>query len=81
MVIAIVCGVIGLIIGFVVAMYISIKGQPPCVGTLRVDRSFPDEPPSLFLEVDANKLSDMNTAEEVTLRIVRENFLPSNGKK
>lgn len=42
---------LGILIGVIVSLVIS-RFRFPYAGTLRVDRSIPDEPPYLFLELE-----------------------------
>lgn len=45
------------------------------IGSLRVDRSDPSEPPYLFLEVEKNP-DALKHGQVVVLRVRRENFVP-----
>lgn len=46
------------------------------VGTLRVDRSIPDEPPYYFLEID-KYVGDISRYNLVAFRVVNEDYLDS----
>ena len=49
------------------------------IGTLRVDRSDPTEPPYLFLEIDADKSVDTITKQKrVLFRVVKKNYISEN---
>jgi hypothetical protein len=44
------------------------------VGTLRIDRSDPSEPPYIFLEL-AKGVGDISTKKNVILRVRNENYI------
>lgn len=62
---------LGIAIGMVVAnlRYVRLK-----VGTLRVDRSDPDEPPYLFLELNKN-VGDITSKPYVVLKVSDKNYI------
>jgi hypothetical protein len=64
---------LGYIGGYALAM-LSNNSDP--VGTLRIDRSDPDDSPYLFLELDdsiiVNKIAQM---ENVTFRVLADNYI------
>lgn len=45
------------------------------VGTLRIDRSEPNEPPYMFLELDKG-VGDISKKKHVLLRVRNENYIP-----
>ena len=75
MVLYIVCAVIGVLCGFIFAMLFHRSKE---IGTLRLDRSIPDEPPYLFLELDPDGMSRISRHKTVTLRVRTDNYLPRN---
>ena len=66
---------IGLVVGIAVASIVSyIIRRCSCVGTLRVDRSDPDDGHYLFLELQ--NMSDVVNRRYVTFRVRIDDFLP-----
>lgn len=66
-IVAVMCLMIGILIG-------KILFRPKQFGDLRVDRSDPDDPPHLFLELDAD-ISHIIQQEYVTFKVRAEDFL------
>lgn len=64
--------VVGMLVGWILT-YANTKRQ--IVGTLREDRSDPDEPPYLFLELEADGMTRIQSHRLVTLRVLRENYI------
>lgn len=56
----------GVLIGVFLTTLFLVK-EP--IGTLRVDRSDPDSPPYLFLEIDSGKGYKLQKDKHVTLRV------------
>lgn len=50
------------------------------VGTLREDRSDPNEAPYLFLELEPGGMEKIHRYKTVTLRVRIENYIPSSRK-
>ena len=66
---------IGLVVGLAVASIVSyITRRRSCAGTLRVDRSDPNDGHYLFLELQ--NISDVVNRKYVTFRVRIEDFLP-----
>lgn len=74
--------VIGLIISSILSWFLGYRSakekalEHACIGNLREDRSDPEEPPYLFLELEQGGLDLIQKSEYVTLRVRRENYLP-----
>lgn len=65
-----VCLAVGLIAGFLICSGLYLRRN---VGTLRIDRSDPDEPPYFFLEVtNIKRITDGKT---VCMRVKEENYI------
>lgn len=65
------------IFGFIAGIVLEGKNQKErVVGTLRVDRSDPDEQPYLFLELKNEGYANLQTQQYVTFQVLRENYLP-----
>ncbi|MBR3739255.1 MAG: beta-lactamase induction signal transducer protein [Clostridia bacterium] len=62
-------------IGF--ALAIILKKEKP-IGTLRVDRSDPDEAPYLFLELEQNGMERIRQSKTVVLKVDLNGYLPRN---
>lgn len=63
--------------GFIIGAYLDGRVQKErVIGTLRVDRSDPDEPPYLFLELMNEGYAKLQTQEYVTFQVLRENYIP-----
>ena len=62
---------LGAITGIIIMVFVNRKRT---VGDLRVDRSEPDEPPMLFLELRRG-ISDISASTYVVLRVKNEDFL------
>jgi hypothetical protein len=67
------CFIFGIITGACIIVR-DHKGR--VIGTLRVDRSDPDEPPYLFLELMNEGYAKLQTQEYVTFQVLRENYIP-----
>lgn len=69
---AIICLIIGILIGLLVSGFI-FKDKP--IGSLRVDSSDPDSGPYLFLEVDSGGMSDIYKKQYVRLRVEIKDYI------
>ncbi len=49
--------------------------QTKAIGSLRVDRSIPDEKPYLFLEIGRGNIERLAKEEFVVLKVKNENYL------
>ncbi len=49
--------------------------QTKTIGSLRVDRSIPDEKPYLFLEIGRGNIEQLAKEEFVVLKVKNENYL------
>ena len=49
--------------------------QTKAIGSLRVDRSIPDEKPYLFLEIGRGSIEQLAKEEFVVLKVKNENYL------
>lgn len=67
--------VIGVFIGFIFSSLLRKRKQ---IGTLRMDRSDPNEAPYLFLELDPDGMKKINRFKNVVLRVRLENYIPRN---
>ena len=70
-----VCGVIGVLFGFIFAVLLQKRKK---IGALRMDRSDPNEAPYLFLELDPDGMEKINRFKTVVLRVRLENYIPRN---
>ena len=70
-----VIGVIGVLFGFIFAVLLQKRKK---IGTLRMDRSDPNEAPYLFLELDPDGMKKINRFKTVVLRVRLENYIPRN---
>lgn len=74
----------GLIVGAGVGIFIGMERmrkavEEQSVGSLRIDRSEPDEPPKPFLEVKQGVTIDMiSRMKIVMLQVINENYISSN---
>ena len=75
MMIYVMCGVIGVLFGFIFAVLLQKRKK---IGTLRMDRSDPNEAPYLFLELDPDGMGKINRFKTVVLRVRLENYIPRN---
>lgn len=75
MMFCVVCGVIGVLFGFIFAVLLQKRKK---IGALRMDRSDPNEAPYLFLELDPNGMEKINRFKTVMLRVRLENYIPRN---
>ena len=75
MMIYVMCGVIGVLFGFIFAVLLQKRKK---IGTLRMDRSDPNEAPYLFLELDPDGMGKINRVKTVVLRVRLENYIPRN---
>ena len=75
MMIYVMCGVIGVLFGFIFAVLLQKRKK---IGTLRMDRSDPTEAPYLFLELDPDGMRKINRFKTVVLRVKLENYIPRN---
>lgn len=63
------------IVGFFVGMgVVLIAYRTYYVGTLRIDRSDPNEPPYMFLELDKG-VGDISRKKNVILKVKNENYI------
>lgn len=58
---------------YLIGVYYTHKGLKPR-GVMRIDRSDPDEPPYLFLELDS-KIDDLKHGDSVCFTVSTENYL------
>lgn len=66
-----------LIVGMAIGWLASRTSQDKtCIGTLREDRSDPNEAPYLFLELDRGGMEKLHSNSRVTLRVNIENYIP-----
>lgn len=75
MIFCVVCGVIGVLFGFIFAVLLQKRKK---IGTLRMDQSDPNEAPYLFLELDPDGMRKINRFKTVVLRVRLENYIPRN---
>ena len=75
MMFCVVCGVIGVLFGFIFAVLLQKRKK---IGALRMDRSDPNEAPYLFLELDPDGMRKINRFKTVVLRVKLENYIPRN---
>lgn len=72
---------IGVLIGAVSGCGLSVALRTKTVaGTLREDRSDPNEVPYLFLELEPGGMEKIHRYKTVTLRVRIENYIPSSRK-
>ena len=69
------CGVIGTLFGFMIAVLLQKRKK---IGALRMDQSDPTEAPYLFLELDPDGMRKINRFKTVVLRVKLENYIPRN---
>lgn len=67
--------VLGLLLGF--GLSVVIKRKKP-VGTLRVDRSDPEEAPYLFLELERDGMDKIHKAKTVVFKVDLSSYLARN---
>lgn len=68
---------IGFIIGIAVATTMSrMEWQSKTIGTLREDKSDPDEPPYLFMELDRDGFEKIHKHQQVLLNVKIEDYIP-----
>ena len=70
-VLGLVCLFIGMVIG-------KVQMKAKHIGTLRIDRSQPDEPPLLFLDELNCYPEDIAKKNYVTLKVLAKNFISEN---
>lgn len=58
----------GAVLGCLITRFIMLRNQDP-IGTLKVDRSDPDDGPYLFLEIDSGKAPLIEERKRITLRV------------
>ena len=75
MMFCVVCGVIGVLFGFIFAVLLQKRKK---IGALRMDRSDPNEAPYLFRELDPDGMRKINRFKTVVLRVKLENYIPRN---
>lgn len=61
--------------GYATSSFVT-KKKTKYAGNLRVDKSEPDEPPKMFLELTTD-LNDIFKSKTVELRVINENYLKS----
>lgn len=67
--------VISVLVGFAAGVAIAIfVYRAERVGTLRIDRSDPSEPPYIFLELNKG-VGDISTKKNVILKVKDENYI------
>ena len=67
--------VVGLICGIGIGRYLMKGGKEETIGTLRLDRSDPDEPPYLFLELDRGGMETIHRKKTVQLRVNLKDYI------
>lgn len=71
--------IVGYVLGWCVGYGLSVLcRRKNCAGTLREDRSDPDEAPYLFLELDPDGMKKIRTRRTVSFKVRLENYLPRN---
>ena len=75
MMICVMCGVIGVLFGFIFAVLLQKRKK---IGALRMDQSDPNEAPYLFLELDPDGMRKINRFKTVALRVRLEKYIPRN---
>ena len=72
-------GIGGLVLGLLLGFGLSavIKRKKP-VGTLRVDRSDPEEAPYLFLELERDGMDKIHKAKAVVFKVDLSSYLARN---
>jgi len=65
--------ILGIVAGYCLSKHVL---QDELVGTLRVDRSDPDEPPYLFVELEPNGMSKINEMKTVRFKVNLESYIP-----
>ncbi len=72
-------GIGGLVLGLLLGFGLSavIKREKP-VGTLRVDRSDPEEAPYLFLELEQDGMDKIHKAKTVVFKVDLRSYLARN---
>lgn len=58
-------------------MYLIFEHYHKPVGNLRIDRSIPDEPPYIWMEINEG-VNDISMYEFVTLEVVNEDYMDSH---
>ncbi len=66
----------GVLFGFLI-YYVRLNRHPS--GILRVDRSFPDEPLTMFLELAQKGVSDLDKKRVITFKIIFDSYLKPDG--
>lgn len=64
---------IGIMIGWMLGRFIF---REPIIGSLRIDKSDPNDEPYLFLELDRNGAEAFYKKTKVCLRVKLENYVP-----
>ena len=75
--------ILGLIVGYVIGLFIGVDRmrksvEESSVGHLRIDRSEPDEQPRPFLEVKGSSIESISRKEFVVLKVINENYISQN---
>lgn len=69
--------IVGIIVEFGISWFILWRHDKKfCVGTLRVDRSDPDEAPYLFLELEQDGMDKIHKNKTVTFNVDLNSYLP-----
>lgn len=63
---------VGVVFGCQITRYLY---QTKVIGSLRVDRSIPDEKPYLFLEIGRGNIDQLAKEEFIVLKVKNENYL------
>lgn len=66
--------IIGIVVGFIIAAFKFQKWADP-VGTLRIDKSDPDDKPYLFLELTDN-IDKVYRNKYVTFKVNTQSYIP-----
>ena len=72
-------GIGGLVLGLLLGLGLSaISRRKKPVGTLRVDRSDPEEAPYLFLELEQDGMDQIHKAKTVVFKVDLRSYLARN---
>lgn len=65
--------IVGLLLGSIITTLVI--GKKKSIGTLRVDRSDPDDDPYLFLEINPGGTKSLLRDDYIMLKVKRENYI------
>lgn len=69
--------IVGIIVGFGISWFMAWRHDKKlCVGTLRVDRSDPDEAPYLFLELKQDEMDKIHKSKIMIFNVDLNGYLP-----